>query len=102
MHRVYAQAFRNGPIARIMRQKLTVGVRNNVRPLRMGLRNRVVSFSTSFMPDCIRKSTKSFDKTLENKDFSDCRAMRTTNATRLRQSAESREKMYRVRKEMRR
>jgi len=42
MHLVYTQAFLNGPMGRIMKQKLAFNFGGNARPLRSDLGTRVV------------------------------------------------------------
>ena len=68
MHRVYTQALRNGPMGRIMKKQLAFNIGNNSRPLRTGLRSRVV-FQYLLYAGCKKKVNASLDENAGNSRF---------------------------------
>jgi len=65
MHRVYTQAFRSGPMGRIMKKKLAFHTGSNSRPLRSGLGTRVV-FQYLLYAGCKKKVNASLERNPRN------------------------------------
>ena len=96
MHRVYTQAFRSGPMGRIMKQKLASDVGGNSRPLRSGLETRVVAPVPSLCRMAKESQRDGLSETREIAEvFRGRESLPTANAKSLRQPAKSSEKMCR-------
>jgi hypothetical protein len=98
---VYAHAWRNGPIGRIIRQRLRCWRRKQRAAVANRPEKSRCSIRTLFMPDRKKLSTKSLNKSREFAEILARESLRTANEKVLQQPIESREKMCRGRKESR-